>query len=170
MSPSLLATVTAGIRGVPLRNRTADVYAGCTRHPEVEQHHVRMQAIDEAQRLLAIPRLADNLEVGLGPQDRAQSFPNDRVVVHHQQPDPACLHESPFRVQAPATPPLTPAAPAGSLPSAPRPARRCYTPPTHRPGSRPAPPPSAARNGRASAGNRPTPRPGCRHRRPGPRP
>ena len=54
------------------------------RHPDVEHGHVRVQARDLVERVAAVRRLADQLEV-LAVVDRADDpLPVDRVIVGDQ--------------------------------------------------------------------------------------
>ena len=53
-------------------------------HADVEQHHVRMQSRRVLDRLKAIFRLGDELEVIVGVEDRPQRSARERVVVGYQ--------------------------------------------------------------------------------------
>ena len=56
-------------------------------HEQVHQHHVRAQPLHQPHRRLAVGRLADHLQFGLGGQQRLHAAAHDRLVVHHHHPD-----------------------------------------------------------------------------------
>ena len=57
-----------------------------TRHPDVHQRHVGPQPGDHLDGLLAVGRLADDLEVGLGGEQRAEPGAHHALVVDDHQP------------------------------------------------------------------------------------
>ncbi len=75
------------------------------RHGDVEQNHVGVQRLGEAQRLGTVARLADDLEIGVGREQGSKAGPDDGVVVsdqdsdRHSTPPPRwwCLPRARFR-------------------------------------------------------------------------
>ena len=65
------------------------VHAG---HADVHQDHVRPQVVGALDRLGAVARLADDLEVVLGLQEEPEAGADEFLVVDDQQPD---AHASP---------------------------------------------------------------------------
>src|SRR5690606_3656326 len=57
------------------------------RHQQVHDDDVGPQLLYQRQRLLAVPGLADDLEVGLEPEGEPQASPDHRVVVYEQDAD-----------------------------------------------------------------------------------
>ena len=72
---------------MPLGQPTDGGRAVDTGHPEVHQDHVRTQAARELDRLGAVGRLADDLELGVAREHAAQAVADDRVVVDDEEPD-----------------------------------------------------------------------------------
>jgi len=63
------------------------------RHGDVEHDHVGVQCLGKAQRLRAVCRLADHLEIGVGLEQRLQAGTDDGVVVSDQDANRQwCLH------------------------------------------------------------------------------
>ena len=59
-------------------------------HLDVHEHDVRIELLRELDRLGAVPRLADDLEVGLGLEDQAEARPHELLVVGQQHADCSC--------------------------------------------------------------------------------
>src|SRR5581483_6159273 len=57
------------------------------RHPDVHQHDVGAQRPDLVDRLTAVRRLADDLDLGLGVEDHPEPGAYERLVVDEQDAD-----------------------------------------------------------------------------------
>src|SRR3990172_3983477 len=66
--------------------RRLDASAG-TGHADVHQHDVRAQHARQAHGLVAIGCLADDLQIGLGIQERAQARAQDAVIIRDENPN-----------------------------------------------------------------------------------
>jgi hypothetical protein len=64
--------------------RLDPVHAG---HADVHQGHVGPDVAGQPDRLVAVGRLADHLQAGLGVQDHPEPGPHQRLVVGDQDPD-----------------------------------------------------------------------------------
>ena len=69
------------------RQRPDRLHAAHPRHPQVEENHVHLDAGGPRERLLAVPRLADDLEVLVGGEHPVQPVAHDRVVVDEHEAD-----------------------------------------------------------------------------------
>ncbi len=58
-------------------------------HPDVHEDHVGTVFGGQPDRLLAVRRLADHLDVGRGPQQGGHAGPDEDLVIGHQHPDHA---------------------------------------------------------------------------------
>src|SRR5690606_19309364 len=56
-------------------------------HAQVHEDDVGLEVGDESHRLVAVTGLADDLQVGLGVDDRAHAGPEELLVVDEQDPD-----------------------------------------------------------------------------------
>ena len=56
-------------------------------HADVEQNHVGVKLLDEAQRLPSVGRLADDLDLRVGSEQGPQASSDDAVVVSDQDAD-----------------------------------------------------------------------------------
>ncbi len=88
--------------------RADPVHAG---HAQVHHHHVGREPGGQRDRLPAVARLADHLEVGLGVAEHPQAGPDQLLVVDEQDADHAAAPGSTVRTSQPA-----PAGPAVSTP------------------------------------------------------
>jgi hypothetical protein len=57
------------------------------RHLDVEEHELRLVVLDRGHRLLAVARLRDDLDVGLGAEQRNQAFTRERLIVDDERLD-----------------------------------------------------------------------------------
>ena len=71
------------------RQATGRLDAVHDRHPDVHEHHVGLCALGEGDRLGAVRRLADDIDVRLGLEDHAEAGPHQRLVVDDHDPDAA---------------------------------------------------------------------------------
>ena len=77
-------------RRVRLEHPPRDLEAGQPRHLDVEEHDVRLQAVDGRQRLDAVAGLADDLDAADLAEQVAQLVARELLVVHEdrRQPEP----------------------------------------------------------------------------------
>jgi hypothetical protein len=57
------------------------------RHPDVHEHQVGTQAARQGHRLVAVGRLADDLDIRLAGQQHPQAGAHHRLVVVDEHPD-----------------------------------------------------------------------------------
>jgi hypothetical protein len=57
------------------------------RHADVHEHHVKMRAARDLDRRGAVTGLGDDIDVGLGVQQRAEARTHQHLVVDHRDPD-----------------------------------------------------------------------------------
>ena len=72
---------------VPLLQAQRRLDAVLRGHRDIEQDDVGLQALGQAQRLRAVARLADDLEVGVGQEQGPEAGADHRVVVSDQDAD-----------------------------------------------------------------------------------
>src|SRR3989304_3728810 len=61
-------------------------------HPDVKQHNIRLEGLRHTQRLEAICRFANDIDVRLPRQEHAEPFTEEGVVVGDEHPD--LVHKS----------------------------------------------------------------------------
>ena len=85
------ALIRSGIRALLEAEDDIEVVAEATdgRHLDVDQGDVRAVPGGERDRLLSVSRLADDLDVVLGLQQRPDAAADQRLVVSQQDPDHA---------------------------------------------------------------------------------
>jgi hypothetical protein len=72
-----------------LANRARGGGAVHTRHHQIHQHDIRLHLLAQAQRLLAVARLADQLKVVEDLQESREPAANDGMVVDNQHTNSA---------------------------------------------------------------------------------
>ena len=78
-------------RGPPVDHPARDLEAGQPGHLDVEEHQVRLQAIDGLERLHAVARLADDFDAPDLAEEIAQLIARQLLVVDEDgQSDPSC--------------------------------------------------------------------------------
>ena len=87
-SSSYDVRISARIVRVDGADRPADLDAGAVGKPRVEHRHVGAQRRDAGGGLRGQPGLADHDDVAGRLQQRAQSVPDDLVVVEQEDADP----------------------------------------------------------------------------------
>ena len=81
-------------------NRPRRLQPTHSRHRDVHQHDVWLQVLGQPDRFFSVGRLAGNLPLGASALNALNSFSNDGVIVHHQNP----LHAHPHSTSAISSP------------------------------------------------------------------
>jgi diaminopimelate decarboxylase len=68
----------------PWRQALDHVEAAQSRHLEIQQHEVGLEALDLDEGVLAVPSLADHLDIRHRVQFVPQHLAGDRLVIHDQ--------------------------------------------------------------------------------------